>query len=446
MTTSPVMVEKSTDAGPGGRGRRIRSKGAIGFAIGFALSAVLTALATMFAVSGAGVIQPGSPVLIWLLAASLVIGLILAAIIVHRVARIARGHNSAIPGARLHLKFISLFSMAALAPAIVVAAFMGAALNQGVENWFSQRVQTIVERGADVGRYLVAGVRDSLREDVRLMASDLNQAASGLRTDPERYQQYLSVQAQNRFLSAAYVIDGRGNVLSRAESEEAPAFAAPAVDVFAEAAANGGFADRIFERESVIRALTRLDAYPNAYLYVVRPVDPLLLQRTREFSDGVAAYREAESRRNDIQTLFALSYLATAGLVLLGAIWVGLSFATRIAEPIGKLAAAARRVAAGDLGARVLIGPERDEVDALGVAFNQMTAQLDNQRRELVDARHEAEGRSRFVQALLAGDTAGVIGTDRDGRISASNRSAALLLGMDGETRMEGRRLVDVVP
>ncbi|MGE0830151.1 MAG: PAS domain-containing sensor histidine kinase, partial [Hyphomonadaceae bacterium] len=56
------------------------------------------------------------------------------------------------------------------------------------------------------------------------------------------------------------------------------------------------------------------------------------------------------------------------------------------------------------------------------------------------------EGRSRFVQAVLAGVTAGVIGTDRDGRISASNRSAALLLGMDGETRMEGRRLVDVVP
>ncbi|MEJ0061091.1 MAG: HAMP domain-containing protein [Terricaulis sp.] len=131
--------------------------------------------------------------------------------------------------------------------------------------------------------------------------------------------------------------------------------------------------------------------------------------------------------------------------MLLGAVWLGLSFATRISEPIGRLANAARRVAAGDLKARVDVGPDKDEVEALGGAFNQMTAQLETQRRDLVTAQEDAETRSRFIEAVLGGVSAGVLGLDRDGRISAANRSAAQLLG-HGDENLVGRRLVDVAP
>ncbi len=445
MTASPAAVHRATAVGAGGpEGRPRRSKGAIGFAVGFAAAAIMTAIGTLFAVSGSGVDSPAGPVMVWLLGASLALSLVLAGIVIHRVSRIARGHNSAIPGARLHLKFVGLFSLAALAPAVVVAVFMGATLSQGLENWFSQRVRTVVESGADVGRYLVDGVRESIRDEARLMASDLNAAAEGLRTDPQTYGRYLAAQAERRLMVAAYVINREGRILARAESDQAPPYVAPAPDTFAEAQ-SGAMADRIIESASLIRVLTRLEAYDGAYLLVVRPVDPALLQRTRLFYDGVAAYREAETRRRQIGVVFALSYVATAVLVLLGAIWVGLSFATRIADPIGRLAVAARRVAAGDLGARVLVGAERDEVGALGVAFNQMTAQLDGQRQDLLTAQRDAETRSRFVQTVLSGVSAGVIGLDRDGRVTAANRSAATLLGL-GDARIEGRRLVDVAP
>ncbi len=42
-------------------------------------------------------------------------------------------------GARLHRRFVGLFALAAVAPAVVVALFFGVLVTRGVENWFSQR-------------------------------------------------------------------------------------------------------------------------------------------------------------------------------------------------------------------------------------------------------------------------------------------------------------------
>jgi two-component system nitrogen regulation sensor histidine kinase NtrY len=287
MTTNPVTAETAVETGPGG-GRR--SKAALGFAIGFPVAAAMTALAMLFAISGGGLTdEPASPMLFWLLAGSLAIALLLAGFVVHRVMRITRWQREATPGGRLHLRFVALFSAAALAPALVVALFMGAALSQGLENWFNARVVAVIERGGDLGRYMVNQMREPLVEDVRLMASDLNRAVAGLREDPQTYGRFLAQQAEGRFMSAAYVIDSGGNILARAESDQAPAFQQPTIDVYSDAN-NGAVAERFFEGAAVFRVLTRLDAYQDAYLYVVRPLDAELLRNLRAFDDDVDAY------------------------------------------------------------------------------------------------------------------------------------------------------------
>ena len=43
-------------------------------------------------------------------------------------------------GSRLHARLVVLFSLIALAPAIVVSAFSAFFFNYGMENWFSERV------------------------------------------------------------------------------------------------------------------------------------------------------------------------------------------------------------------------------------------------------------------------------------------------------------------
>ena len=420
-----------------------RSRSAILFVAGFILASILTAATMFFAVSGAGPIKPGSMAMVWLLGVSLAITVFLGGVVVYRIVRIAQARPTPETGARLHLRFVSLFSAAAVAPAIIVALFLGSTLSRGIDQLLSAPFKAVVENAATVGKSYVEAATESVRGEVLAMATDLNHAAVGLVSDKTAYTEYLHSQAQLRFFLAAYVIDSHGAILAQAQQDGAPPYKPPSDQAFADA--RGGVVAMKFAEPDVIRAVYRLRGYNDAYLFVIRRVDAGILAKLHNFDRAVSDYRETERRSGRIRTVFALAYLTTALLVLLGSVWLGLSNATRIAEPIGKLAEAARRVAQGDLDARVAVTEERDEVDALGRAFNRMTGQLQTQRRDLVQARQDAEERSGFIQAVLAGVGAGVIGLDRDGRVTAANRSGSVLLAMPVDAMM-GRRLTDIAP
>jgi two-component system nitrogen regulation sensor histidine kinase NtrY len=278
--------------------------------------------------------------------------------------------------------------------------------------------------------------------EVLAMAEDLNAAERGLTEDPERYRDFLRAQTQARALSSAYVVRRDGAVIARAEEADARAYELPSPQGL-QTADRGEVSIDFDQNDDRVVAVFKLDAYDDAYLFATKAIPPGLYTQLRQFEQSVVDYRAARDGQGKLRTLFGLAYFSTALLVLLAAIWVGLTSATRVAEPIGRLVGAARRVAAGDLKARVRVGDERDEVDALAGAFNRMTAQLEAQRRDLVTAQEDAETRRRFIEAVLGGVSAGVVGLDRDGRISAANRSATQLLASED---LVGRRLIDVAP
>jgi two-component system nitrogen regulation sensor histidine kinase NtrY len=131
--------------------------------------------------------------------------------------------------------------------------------------------------------------------------------------------------------------------------------------------------------------------------------------------------------------------------VLVGAIWLGMSAATAISAPIGRLVEAADRVASGDLTARVDGEDGPGEIKTLSAAFNRMTSDLETQQAALRAASEEATGRSRFIETVLSGVSAGVIGVDRLRRVSAINDSAVELLAIR-DADIIGRPLGEVSP
>lgn len=435
MTTDSAVL--TAPVGPAG------SRSSLLFASGIGLAAIMTGIATFFAVSGAGPIAPASKTMLWLVGLSFLLAAILTAMLVIRIVRLARSRHAPETGARLHLRFASLFSLAAVAPAIVVAMFLGLALSAGVEQWFSPRVKSVVESGAGVGAAYLNQAVENVRGEILAMGEDLNNAKSGLTSDADAYNRYLARQASLRSFPSAYVINRNGLRLASAVADGAPPYNAPEPGTVQ--AADSGQISADLRDPHFIRALYRLTAYDEAYLYVTRPLDAGIVDRLLQFDQSVNDYRDTEKRRGTLQTLFALSYLSTAWLVLLAAVWLGLSNATRIAEPIGALADAAARLASGDLAVRVQAGRARDEVQALGRAFNRMSEQIEAQRDALVRARGEAEQRSGFTQAVLSGVSAGVVGLDRSGRVTAINRSAETLLGLQPDAAL-GRRLADLSP
>ena len=352
--------------------------------------------------------------------------------------------QSADAGARLHLRFVALFALAAVAPAVIVALFFGVLVTRGVDSWFSARVQTVVENSAKVAQSYVDEQKTYISSHAASMAQELDPAAPALADTPVAFSRFFKDLPADKGFAAAFLIDGEGRVLARADPNGAERFLAPPPSAFR--AADEGYVDMVaFETADLFRALYRLRGYPDAYLYVVRPVDKGIFRHLRQTEASLAAYRQAKASRARIQGAFALSYVETVLLVLVGAVWLGMAAANGIAGPVARLVQAAGRVASGDLSARVDTRRDPEEIAVLSRAFNRMTRDLQDQQEALRSAHVEAESRRLFTEAVLLGVSAGVIGLDPAGRVSTVNPQAARLLALDPDA-CAGRPLGDIAP
>ncbi len=424
-------------------GTTLQSRPVLG--IGYGVAAGLTGLAILLASSPPtqGPLGPISRVILTVLGLNMVLILGLLTVVGLRILDLlkARSHDA---GARLHTRFVGLFAAAALAPAAVIFLFYGLLVSQGVERWFSDRVQTVVENSATVFRSYVADQTTYIRDHVIDMGVDLNREAGGLQARPDDAPAYLASLAAYHAFPAAYLVNGKGDVLVKFESEGAPGYMAPSATAFA--GANEGDIYVINPPGAdVMRGFYRLRGFSDLYLYVTRPLQKGIVARLRDAEGSLVSYREVAQNRKKIQMIFTLSFIETALLVLVGSVWLGMAAANAISAPVARLVQAAGRVASGDLSARVDADDDPDEFAVLSRAFNSMTSDLQTQQEALRRAGEEAEQRRQFIETVLTEVSAGVIGLEPGGRISIANRQAARLLALpDGLGR--GEKLGDVVP
>jgi two-component system nitrogen regulation sensor histidine kinase NtrY len=399
-------------------------------ALVIAIAALISGIVTYASITGRVPYDANSSSLIVLLLVDLTLGLTLAALIAWRVAKLWTERRSGAVGSRLHFRLVAIFSAIAVVPAILVAFFAAFSLNLGIEAWFSERVQTALANSVSVANAYVEEHRQVIRNDIRAMQFDLNRAAPLLQTDQQRWRDLLQTEAQIRALPAVYVIDSAGRILASARREGTPD-RGPVAPEYIQQAATGEIVTITEPNEDAVSALVKLDAFVDAYLLVSRNVDPQVLERQQGTIDAVSEYERLDQNRSQMQLSFVGLYVVVAMLILLGAVWAALWAANKIVMPIGRLALAAGRVSEGDLRVRVDVKRDGDEIDSLGDAFNRMTAQLEGQRSELVEANTQLDARRRFTEAVLAGVSSGVVGLDGDGYVTLINPMASSLLEIE---------------
>ncbi len=407
----------------------------------FFIAALVAIFVTFSAISGVSPVDPTNGRIAWLIGLNTVLILCLAWLLAARY-RAMQGGRLRVGSHRLARRFLLLFGALAMVPAALVALFLGAALTRGLDNWFNERIDTIVEETAEVARRNVETFSDALEEDTRLMALDLDNAADGIESGSDYVPTYLDAQAQVRNFSNVFVITRDGNVLAESigDPDLAPVRASP--DDLADADA-GEVALTLREQFNVATALIRLSEVDGGYLFVVKPFNGRQIAQLRRAEAALQDFRNAERSSGQLQMLFAIGYAQLAALILLLAGRFGLEAAGQVTGPIGRLAEAAHVVREGDLNVSVALPERRDEIHDLTRSFNMMTEQLSQQRQALVSAREESEDRRMFVETLLAELSAGVICVDETGAITLANRSASDLLGAD---ELVGRSVASVAP
>ncbi len=373
--------------------------------------------------------------------------IIIASLVIKRIAIVVAARRAKSAGSRLHLRLTGVFAILALIPTILVAIFAMITINFGLEEWFSSRVSNVVKTSHAAALAYETEHEEGLRSDAITFASALDARHSQVSSvNPAILRLWLSeIQPQiQRGFREAYIINSSGKLILRGERSYEFNFEAPPEN----------FLNMIYQDGIVIikdwannefRAIKSLDSYKDKYLYVSRIVDGSILNLLDETQRTVKQYQQHESNRSMLLLDFAIIYVAFSVLLILAAVWVGLWFAERIAKPVGQLAAAAQRVGSGDLESRVSVKHNDDEISMLGRVFNQMTKQLKGQRNALLDANRTSEEGRRQFNSVLSGVTSGVIGLNVSEEIDFINPAALNMLELNSKS-YNGEKLTIVVP
>ncbi len=389
---------------------------------------------------------------VWLrffLLLDLVYVLLIVGIVIVRILYVLSQRRSRLAGSKLHFRLAGVFTTMSLLPTITVAVFATVSINLGLEAWFSERVQSVVGTSLSAARAYADEQESALVADVLAVAQDLQNFRKNkfFIEEDELRNQLASLQLElQRGLKEAFILNGVGNIELRGVRSYLFDFEKPDDLQIKEAVKNVVLINDFNNNE--LRALIYLTGFGDRYLYVTREVDGTLFNLLDETQKTAILYQQMESDRTAYLLNFAVLYFALALLLIVSSVLFALWFAERLSKPIGRLAAAAKRVGAGDLTTQVIEDEGDDEIAQLGRYFNQMTKRLKHQRDTLVDNTEQIEERRRLFDSVLSSVTSGVIVLDSDGKVSFTNKSANILLSINEENieRIFQKQLSDIFP
>ena len=411
------------------------------FAVGLAL---LSAFLTFVVLTGLTPIEPTREVVVSFLLTNGATILVLVGIIIREVWQMIQARRRGRAAARLHVQIVSLFSVIAVLPAVLVAIVANVTIDRGLDRLFSGPTREVIQNSLIVANAYLHEHAQLIRGDILGMANDIAHARPLFDQDRATFRELLTASAASRNLPGAMVIDKDRNILETAQTGIQQSFTTPAPEFLSNVDENEPQI-AVFIEANYVAAVIRLRAFNDTFLYVARLLDPRVVAQLRQTQASVAEYAQLEARRLGIQVAFALMFTVIALTILMASVLIGLNFANWLVAPIRRLMNAANIVSTGDLHVQVPVHRSEGDLAQLGETFNKMTQELRTQRDELVSASDLIDSRRRFIEAVLSSASAGIIGVDASGSIGILNRSAEKLIG-HAESETLGHPLSEVLP
>ncbi len=404
-----------------------------------ALLAIAAGIATYGSLTGADPYVTRVMVIV-----DLVILILLAAIVSHRIIRMWRKKRISRAGSNMHRRVVKLFALIAVAPAVMVAMFSGLFFNIYFQKHFSEPVNVAVSESLVVADAYIKEHIKNIRADALSMAANINRVPVAALNNRDGFNQFLTDQVVARNLSEALVIDGSQRVVAQSDLSFIAEVDKLSRETLSDATVNNVIISTS-DSDDRVRAIVRLDRLFDTYLVVGRFIEPRVLEHMERTRQATANYQKLKDEGFGIQVQFAAIFVIISLMVVLAANWFGLAIASRLVSPIEGLVSAAERVSEGDLTTKVNEQVAYDEMAILSKSFNRMTDELSSQRDELEKTNQQLDERRRFTETVLSGVSAGVIGLNLKGIVTLPNRIAGKLLEMEA-FEMVGQPLEKVAP
>ena len=329
-------------------------------------------------------------------------------------------------GSKIQTRLLVYFIGLSLLPITAMAVFSYLFLNRSIEKWMGRLPENVVERVREQQRENLTAQNQKLHETATLLASVV-------KTRPQsEWQSTLDQLAATGELSALEIVTDGGTVVAHSEASIPAALRAELTGLLqrgrapdaqtGEALADG----KGFDLVSVpLTGTTRLLLVPHR------------LSDT-DVNDTIAGsqseYQHLVQRQRKVR-LLGLSTLGLMTLLLLFAsTWVAIHLARGFAAPIRSLAEASKEVARGNLSYRVETIAD-DELALLADSFNQMTAELDENRQHiesgaaaLQEKNLALEERRNYIETVLESLSTGVVSLDENDCVTTINTAAVSML------------------
>ena len=333
-------------------------------------------------------------------------------------------------GSKFQVRLVAGFIAVALIPSAFLLYVSGVFLHADINSWFNPEYEQILNDSLEIAKTYYLNSANNASHFARVLAEQI--AAQGLLAPGkhEQLKEFINRQQEEYNLGTIEVFSADRKLLLIDISPKTPTGIGASPD------------SPIISQTLKGQTLTRTDRLGSADvirgsapIYVSSETDNVLgavlvdyylpqslATRATNISRVSEDYFQLRILRQPIMNSYLLT-LVLIGLVVVSlASWFGIFLSRGITGPIKMLARGTQAIAGGDLNFRIpAVGD--DEIGQLVDSFNQMTADLRASAAEL-------ERRRQYTETLLRNVSAGVVGLDHDGVVTAINPCAERLLDL----------------
>ena len=324
-----------------------------------------------------------------LLIADLVLLFLFFGLIIYETYKILNERRKGTLGSETSARYIFFFSTATLLPSIVIAVFSLILFNVGLQKYFDKRIKTVVNDSAEVAKNYVEQTRNSIEADILLMVLDVNSKSGMFYENSKRFANVLASQRLLRRLDEVHLLDSAANIIMSNVIDASMNFVPPPEEAFTRTL-NGKPVRIIDSRTNRTSALVKLDNFIDTYLYIVKFMDPKVINYLNQTNEAVSFYYSVQENKTGIKITFAIIYLLIVALLLFLSIIISINFASRLTSPIVNLIGASEKISSGDLNAKVPLIETDKEFEKLNQNFNSMIDKLKKQQDKLLTTERHA--------------------------------------------------------
>jgi len=325
-----------------------------------------------------------------LLIIDLVLLIFFFSLVIYEIYKILKDKRKGKLGSETSLRYILFFSTTTLLPSILIAIFSLILFNVGLQKYFDKKIKSVVNNSSEIAQNYVDQTRNSIEADILLMLIDVNTKSNMFYDNPKLFANVIASQRLLRRLDEVHLLDSSGNIIMSNVVDTSLNFVPPPEEAFTRSL--DGVPVRITDpNTNRTSALVKLNNFIDTYLYIVKFMDPKIVNYLKETANLDALYFRVQDRKTGIKITFGLIYVLIVTLLLFLSIIISINFASRLTRPIVNLIGASEKISAGDLDAKVPEIETDKEFEKLNDNFNSMIDKLKIQQDKLLFVeRHSA--------------------------------------------------------